>query len=412
MATKLQEKREELGAKQKLLARVFEEAGESYDFAQVKCLGEDLSTQDVADKVREMNAELKDLADECRKEEFREIGERTQRVGEEMNRPAAKPMAHPAGGGSGGVKSLGHQFVESPEYRDYCDGEKKGIGVSFPDVELKTLMATTAGWAPGTDDTGMVVPAVTRPIQVLDLIPMADTDSASVTYWEETLRTHSASEKLEGATYAESAFELTERSTNVRKITDSLPVTDEQLEDRAQVRSYIDQRLRFGLRQRLDNQVLNGNGTPPNLEGILNVAGIQTQALGTDPVFDAIHKAMTLVRVTGRAFPGAVVLHPNDWQEIRLTRTADGIYILGNPAVAGPMTLFGLPVALGDVISEGTGLVGDFANFCALYDRRGIDIQVGFTGTQFVEGKQTMRADIRAAFAVYRPAAFCTVTGI
>jgi HK97 family phage major capsid protein len=76
------------------------------------------------------------------------------------------------------------------------------------------------------------------------------------------------------------------------------------------------------------------------------------------------------------------------------------------------MTLFGVPVVQGDVITENTGLVGDFANYCALFDRRGVDIQAGFSGTQFVEGKQTLRADLRAAFVVFRPAAFCTVTGL
>ncbi|MFW6331217.1 MAG: phage major capsid protein, partial [Gemmatimonadota bacterium] len=310
-----------------------------------------------------------------------------------------------------GHKSLGQRFVESEEYKAF-KADRKPTVVSFEDVEIKALMTTTAGWAPESTRTGRVVDDVTRPIQLLDLIPMGQTGQASVVYMEETTRTHDAAEVAEGAAYGEDTYELTERSSQVRKIASSIPVTDEQLEDEQQVRSYLDQRLRFGLRQRLDNQVINGNGTAPNLEGILNVAGIQTQALGADPRFDAVHKALTLVRVTGRAFPNAIVLHPNDWQEFRLSRTADGIYILGNPAQAGAMSLFGLPVALSDAIAEGTGLVGDFQNFVQLWERRGIELQVGYVNTQFTEGEQTLRADMRAALTVYRPAAFCTVTGI
>jgi HK97 family phage major capsid protein len=121
---------------------------------------------------------------------------------------------------------------------------------------------------------------------------------------------------------------------------------------------------------------------------------------------------MTKVRVTGRATPNAIVMHPNDWEAVRLTRTADGIYILGNPSQAGPMTLFGLPIALADLITENTALVGDFANFCQLYEKRGVEIMAGYVGDQFKQGRQTLRADVRVAFVVYRPTAFCTITGI
>ena len=64
--------------------------------------------------------------------------------------------------------------------------------------------------------------------------------------------------------------------------------------------------------------------------GVLSTVGIQTQAKSTDPTPDAIYKAMTKMEVVGQAMPSAVVLHPNDWQEIRLLRTTDGIYIWGH----------------------------------------------------------------------------------
>lgn len=417
MPSKLLETRERFDSIQGLIGTALKEAGDQTDFSAIKAFGEDLTSAENVEKFREANAQLEDLAQEIKGLEAAEKARNVlYELAGERSRPAGDQHTHAGPTGGDGdrmtLKSIAQQLVDSEEYEQFQKDHTKGFAIHFEDVELKTLMSTTAGFAPEADRTGLLVEAVTRPIQVLDLIPVAQTDSNSITYWEETLRTHSAAEKLEGVAYAESAFEWTERSSAVRKITDSIPVTDEQLEDRSQVRSLLEQRLGFGVRQRLDNQVLNGNGTPPNLEGILNVAGIQTQAKGTDPTFDAIHKAMTKVRVTGRAVAGAIVLHPNDWEEIRLTRTADGIYILGNPGVVAPMVLFGVPIALGDVIVEGTGLVGDFANFCRIYDRRGLSIQVGYVADQFKEGKQTIRADMRAAFTVERPAAFCTVTGI
>jgi HK97 family phage major capsid protein len=85
---------------------------------------------------------------------------------------------------------------------------------------------------------------------------------------EETTFTNSAAETAEGGTYPESALALTERSTPVQKITTFIPVTDEQLEDVPQIQGYLNNRLPFMVRQRLDLQILTGNGTTPNLRGL------------------------------------------------------------------------------------------------------------------------------------------------
>jgi HK97 family phage major capsid protein len=308
-------------------------------------------------------------------------------------------------------KSFGELYIATKEF-----AQSRQTRTTIPvtiDIGLKTLMSTTAGFAPESIRSGRVVEAVTRPIQVLDLIPSAPINQAVEKYMEETTRTHSAAERAEGAAYAESAFVYTEKTSDVRSIGDSLPVTDEQLEDEQQVSGLIDQRLRFGVLQRLDSQVLTGTGIAPNLRGINNVTGIQTQAKGSDAVIVAFMKALTLIRFTGRAQPNGAVFHPNDWQDVLLTQNSNGDFLFGNPFQgAGPQSLFGIPVALSDAQTENTGLVGDFANYCRLGERRGISVLVGYSGTQFVEGKRTIRADLRACFTVYRPAAFATITGI
>ena len=81
--------------------------------------------------------------------------------------------------------------------------------------------------------------------------------------------------------------------------------------------------------------VLTGGGTGEDFTGILN-AGINVQGLGSDSVLDAIFKARTKVRVTGRARPTAVVLHPNDWEVIRLANRHPRVSILNpGPGVGG-----------------------------------------------------------------------------
>lgn len=416
--SKLVEIRGKLDERRKSLADVFEAAGGDLDFSNKDVLAK-LGAKDSAEaveKVRAANTEIEKLFEEAKSLAGLEgIRDGLTLVGDGLDKPAtihADPTHdQPRARGIGDVIVGAPEFVAQGKRgwrRSQVDFEVTGFGIR----EIKaTLFETGAGWAPESIRTGKLVDAVTRPIQVLDIIPSGRTDQAAVIYMEETTRTHSAAEKAEGAAFAESVFALTERSESVRKITDSIPVTDEQLEDVAGVQSYLNNRLAFGLRQRLDLQVLVGDGTAPNLSGITDRSGIQTQAKGADATPDAIHKAMTKVRVTGRSFPNFIVLHPNDWEAIRLLTTADGAYIWGSPAQSGLMTIWGLPVVVSDAMTENTGLVGDFT-FAQLFERRGVDIQVGYSGTQFAEGKRLIRADLRAAFAVYRPAAFATVTGI
>lgn len=406
MNEKIKQLRGQLEDRRKNLHEIFEQAGETMDMDQVTVVDGD--SQAKVEKIRSLNDEIDDLSKQLsdaeeEHNELKGIGDRVRELGEPKRHPG-----HPAGKGSreADVKSIGELFTESEAYKH------KGREAEL-DVELKTLFETATGWTPEQTRTGRVVDFATRPIQVTDIVPQGATSQQAVVFMEETTFTNNAAEAAEGGTYAEAALALTEKSSTVRKIAVFLPVTDEQLEDEAQARSYVNNRLPFMVRQRLDSQILVGNGTAPNLRGFLNVVGIQTQAKGADPVPDAVYKALTKVRVTGRAIPGAVIFHDNDWQEVRLLRTADGIYIWGSPSEAGPARIWGLPVVLSDAITEGTALVGDYQNFTELAVRRGVEVKVSDShSTFFVEGKQAIRADMRAALVVYRPAALCTVTGI
>jgi HK97 family phage major capsid protein len=405
----LKEKEQALEAKRTELSGIFKEAGPEMDLTKVKSVHG--TTIDKAAYIRKLNDEQTALGREV--DDLRAVQKAADRTkvaelkgGHEAG-DATDPQQAPQGPRQ---KSIGELFTESAALKD----KQGNIGpVSTLDISLKTLMTTTTSWLPEYFRSGQVVPFATRPVQVADLIPTVDTNQAAVQYMEETTFTNNAAETAEGGTFPESALAFTERLSPVVKIAVFLPVTDEQLEDVPQVRGYIDNRLPFMIRQRLDLQMLNGNGTAPNLRGLFNQTGIQTQAKGTDPTPDAVYKAIVKVETIGQAIANAVVFNPTDWQNVRLLRTADGIYIWGNPSDAGPERIWGLQVVRAQAATAATALVGDFANFCQLAVRRGIDVQVSNShSTFFAEGKQALRADMRCALVCFRPAAFCTVTGL
>jgi len=394
----LKELNEAIVAKSKALHDIFEEAGPDMDMSKVKSLSGDTAAK--VEAIKAMNAELDDLGK--KRDQANQLIESRKRA-DEMSNAQPIPKADPS---PAARKSLGEMVMESAALKN------KGQTSSL-DVDLKTLFERTAGFAPESVRIPRVEQYAVRPLMVADLLPVLPTSQAAIKYMEETTFTNNAAETAEAGTYGEAALAFTERSVPVEKIAVWLPVTDEQLEDVPSMAAYINNRLAYMLEARLDSQILNGNGTPPNLMGTLNVSGIQTQAKGADPTPDAFYKAFTLLRTVGFAEPDVVFMNPADWQDIRLLRTSDGIYIFGSPLDPGIERMWGIRVVLSMAVVANTGIVGAYGQYSALYMRRGLDIKVTDShDTFFIAGKQAIRADMRCAVVHFRPKAFCTVTGI
>ncbi len=414
--------RKAVAERSEVLAKVFEEAGEDVDHTLVR-VESFKSGSDLVTYIRKMNDELSKIGVRVQtfdtladaRDNAQKMLDESRRTPTEPQRFAPKPDAK--NDKKVEYKSFGQSFLESDFYKaalvhSNAKGELKEADAARWLMESKTAFTTAAGWAPESLRIGRVVLDQQRPIEITDVIPSFPTGRDLVKFMEETTFTNNSAERAENAAYAEGALALTEQSDEVESVGVSLSVTDEQLEDVEGVAAYLDQRLGFMVRQRLDPQIIQGNGSTPNLLGTMNKGSIQTQAKGADSVPDAVYNAITLVRHTGFAEPSVVLMHPNDWQTVRLLTTADGVYIWGSPASAGPEMIWGVPVIVSSALTENTGIVGDYSRFSGLFLRRGLTVETGYVNDDFLDGRQTIRAGLRVAMVHFRAAAFCTVTGI
>lgn len=380
---------------------------------------EDGSYKMDAEQIGEFRARNKELGDATKKwEGLRELDADFQKRRAElrqMNEPNYGGIPHPAGGdGSYSepmVKSIGELFTDHDNYKSANKESKQGFEVVLENASVKTTLTTSAGFAPRAPRIPRVVESAQRRPVVADLIPQTNTTDMSILFMEETTFTNNADTVAENASKPESALAWTERTENEYVIATYIPVTNQQLMAVPQMQSLINNRLTLMIELKEETKLLTASGSS-DITGFYNKSGIQTQAKGADPVPDAIYKAFTKVRFTGFAEPTGVVLHPNDWQDIRLLRTTDGLYIWGSPSEAGPERVWGKQVIVTPAATENTGLTGDFQLYSEIFRRMGIRIEVGMINDDLIKNKKTVLIEEMLALVIYRAAAFCTITGI
>lgn len=373
--------------------------------------------KDLFDKANAVKVKLSAMADD--KAMSDQIGallggtSRTEKVGDTTDREKAE------------TRSMGQQFIESDAMswlKQHPVGSK-GSAWKTPSVELQAATLTTTGGSPGSggdliipDYRPGILPLLFKRLVVADLMPGGRTDSNSIVFMKESTFTNAADTVAEGGTKPESTLIFDQTSSDVRKIAHWLPVTEEMLEDVPAIRAYIDMRLRLGVELEEEDQLLNGNGTAPNIRGLLNQTGlattITTGGSPGDSNADAIFKQMMALAYTSLVPADGIVMNPTNWQSIALAKNADDLYYGGGPFNTPPIPrLWGLPVVLTPSIAANTALVGAFRTAAQVFRKGGIRVEATNShASYFITNLVAIRAEERLALVVYRPAAFGKVT--
>lgn len=407
MASTLSQMREERNTKSAYLADIFAEAGPEIDMSKVTKIDGDSATK--AAEIKRRNTELGELSKQIEGlAELEGIREATKAGPRSMGHAVGPELAS---ADRSAIKSFGDYMEEA----QFGGPGTRGKSFVYPGTlpGIKATMTLLGGSNNEATRLPGIVPSAQEERTVADLLLQGTTDNNTLSIVTETTLTNAGTTVAEGGAKPESTLTFTRTTLPVEKIATWIPATDELLDDVAGIRSYVENRLIFMVKRVEETQLLVGNGTTPNIRGLNNATGVQTQAKGADPTPDAIYKAMTLVRSTGFAEPTFFVTHPNDWQDVKLLRTADGIYIWGNPSAGeGPDRIWGLEVRITTAQTEGTGLVGS-RQYAQIFRRAGITVTASTEhASYFTSNLVAILAEERLTLAIYRGAAFCKVTGI
>ncbi len=314
-----------------------------------------------------------------------------------------------------GFKSAGYLVTENDEVKSFIAAGGRGrISVELDQKAIISGLTTDANGSAGdlvVPARAMLVDAVERRMTVRDLLTPGRTSSSSIQYPKETGFTNSAATHTEtgGTAKPQSEIKFDIATASVTTIAHWVQATRQILDDVPMLQSYIDGRLRYGLAYAEELQLLNGDGTGTNLNGIYTQATASTANLAVVALptkLDVLRFAM--LQASLAEFPASgIVIHPTDWAGIETTKDSAGNYIIGDPAATTQPRIWGLPVVATQAMTVDKFLVGAFRLGAQIFDRQDARVEISTEDDQnFRKNLVTILAEERLALAVYRPEAF------
>ena len=332
---------------------------------------------------------------------------------DEVTSDFEQKMARINGGNDDKSKTIGEMFTESEGFKSFeSSGFSKmmgraDIGIKATLTSLTTDAAGSVGDAIANTRLPGILPLPQRRMTVRDLLSPGRMDGNTLEYVKETGFTNSAAPVAEGAAKPESDLKFELVTTSAKVIAHWMKASKQVLSDISQLRSIIDQRLIYGLAYKEEDQLLNGDGTGQNLNGIIPQATAYSAPLTIADLtmIDVMRLAMLQAALAEYPATGHV-LNPIDWTSIELTKDGDGRYIIGNPQGTTAPTLWGLPVVTTQAMVLDKFLTGAFRLGAQVFDRWDGRVEAGYVNDDFTKNLVTLLGEERLALAVYRPEAF------
>ena len=349
-------------------------------------------------------------ADELLKSEIRNLETKFTEI---HSRIDAQEIAAKKTASGATVKSFKQGLIEGIS-KGVLDGMINGNSRSAA-FEIKAGDMTVAN-----NFTGEVIPAQyvagikfdpTRPVHVRQLLAQGSTQSEVVRFVRETAYDNGAAPVAQGGLYPESDFDLTAEDANVRKIGTYFRISEEMLADTAQLTSYLSARAPEKLLTVEDAQLLYGNGSGQNIEGINSIAtafaaGSFAAAVPAANQFDVLTVAinqLALVNYTA----DYIMLSPTDFTKILLLKATTNEYLKDQVYQGLTPNFLGVPVVVNTAVTAGTYLVGNFALGTQMWVRENLALEFfREDGINVREGFVTVRLTERIALTNYAPLAF------
>lgn len=263
-----------------------------------------------------------------------------------------------------------------------------------------------------------------RPLTVADLFSQGTMTGNAVTYPVYGKLEGGPGMVAEGGQKPQSHFPDPEWVTDtLKEVAVWWKITDDMAEDLPYVASEIQDQNDYAMQIKEEDQLLNGDGTGSNVNGLLAREGVQE--IGDDDersVADRIFHAKTMINKATGHNADALVISPDDYETLRLSKDANGQYYGGGfflPAYGGTGQLviqetpWGLKTVVTPAAADGESIVGAFKAGGKVLRKGGR--RVASTNSHeddFTNDKITFRIKERMTLQVKYPADFVKVSTV
>lgn len=218
--------------------------------------------------------------------------------------------------------------------------------------------------------------------------------------WDEATTVKAAAMVAEGALFPESTAKFKGYTLALRKIGDTLPVSEEFFEDEVMAAAELDMFLETNVNDVIDTQIVTGDNTGENLKGLISStpAYVPVASGITDAnIHDLIIKVKESITSTGGAKynPDFVAMNIADINKLKLKKDTTNNYVFNfnDPRVDSLM------IIEDNHVTANTLYVGD-SRYARIYEMGGIVVSKGLVNAQYTEDMLTIKARKRMAFLI------------
>lgn len=308
----------------------------------------------------------------------------------------------------GVVKSIGEILHESKDAIKALASGGKNVKLILPSVN-KTLVersavtsSTQAMRLSGIDQLDYLNPVMRSLFSAVQISPDSN---GVIRYIDQSTATRNADNKAEAAEAPESVIAWTERSINLQKIMDSIPVSMEAFRDVNFIEGEINQLLNVNLTLKEDQQLYAGSGVAPQLKGF------NTSAAAFDPtgysgtvdaanIYDLIAAVRTAMMNGNKKYnPTFVTMNPIDIFKAKVLKGADGHYVLPPFVGNNGELVMAMRIVESAQVTANTLTLGD-GRYGIIYDDGGIELEMGYVDDQFTKDTMTIKARKRTLLLI------------